>query len=133
MAKEIEVAEVEKFIKTADLVNLFEAPDGTKNLTPEYVSALVKQGKIPAYRFKEKGHLFFRLSEVVEALRVQVEGAWPAHDIRRAFVAGAKWWECEKSRGTMWPSDVSLVETEAERRYPEGSLPPEDENLSTCG
>lgn len=73
MEKESEVIEVERFIKTADLVALWEAPDGTRNLTPEYVSALVKQGKIPAYRFKAKGHLFFRLSEVVAALRVKPE------------------------------------------------------------
>ena len=62
------VREPEKFIKTADLVELF-----TGKLTPEYVSRLVEEGKLPAYRFGPKGHLFFRVSEVEKALRVKVE------------------------------------------------------------
>ena len=46
------------------------------------------------------------------------EGTWKANDIRRIFVAGAKWWEFEKSSATMWASDVEKAEKEAERRYP---------------
>lgn len=49
-------------------------------------------------------------------------GTWAADDIRRVFVAGAKWWEVEKSGGTMWASDVDKAEAEATRRYPP-SLP----------
>ncbi len=49
-------------------------------------------------------------------------GKWAADDLRRAFVAGAQWWEWEvTNRGaTMWPSDRARAEVEAERRYPEG-------------
>ena len=45
------------------------------------------------------------------------EGTWPKNDIRRAFVAGAKWWEHKTSGFTMWQSDQRDAETEAERRY----------------
>ena len=45
---------------------------------------------------------------------------WAADDLRRAFVAGAKWWEWKKENATMWPSDQGLAEEEAERHYPEG-------------
>lgn len=63
----------EGFMKMAELLKLFETPDGKMQLTAEYVSTLVKKGKLPAYRFGEKGHLLFRLSEVEDALRVQVQ------------------------------------------------------------
>ncbi len=46
-----------------------------------------------------------------------LEGIWPANDIRRAFVQGAKWWEWHSRQATMWPSDRNLAEDEAERRY----------------
>jgi len=46
----------------------------------------------------------------------------PEDDLRRAFVAGAKWWEYHSTKFTMWPSDRDLAEKEAERRYPEGKL-----------
>lgn len=49
-------------------------------------------------------------------------GAWPADDLRRAFVSGAAWWEYRGHQGTMWQSDVRIVELEAERRYPGGIL-----------
>jgi len=51
-----------------------------------------------------------------------IEGTWPKDDLRRAFVAGAKWWEYYATEATMWNSDVSLAEDEAEKRYPEGKL-----------
>lgn len=50
-------------------------------------------------------------------------GAWPDDDLRRAFVAGAKWWEWHRQGATMWPSDVDRAEEEAERRFPGGRLP----------
>ena len=53
-----------------------------------------------------------------------VEGTWPEDDLRRAFVAGAKWWEFYKTQFTMWPSDRDIAETEAERRYPGGAIRP---------
>lgn len=62
--------EREQFIKTADLVELFGG-----QLSPEYISQLVKEGKLPGYRFSEKGHLFFLASEVVKALRIRVKPA----------------------------------------------------------
>jgi len=49
-----------------------------------------------------------------------VEGTWPADDIRRAFVAGANWWEFHSQGATMWNSDKRLAEDEAEKRYPDG-------------
>ena len=50
-------------------------------------------------------------------------GTWPHDDIRRAFVAGAKWWEFEKCKATMWNDDVRKAETEAEKRYGSKSRP----------
>ena len=38
-------------------------------------------------------------------------------DIRRGFVAGAKWWEFVSRGATMWSSDVREAEEEATRRY----------------
>lgn len=52
----------------------------------------------------------------------KLEGTWSADDLRRAFVAGAKWWEFVSRAATMWPSDVRGAEEEAEKRYREGSL-----------
>lgn len=49
-----------------------------------------------------------------------LEGTWPADDLRRAFVEGAKWWEYESTGATMWPSDRNIAEAEAERRFPGG-------------
>ena len=51
-----------------------------------------------------------------------VEGTWPADDIRRAFVAGANWWEFHSQGATMWNSDKRLAEDEAEKRYPDGKI-----------
>ena len=47
----------------------------------------------------------------------KIEGTWSKNDVRRAFVAGAAWWEFYKTQGTLWPSDRRLAEKEAERRY----------------
>lgn len=49
-------------------------------------------------------------------------GIWAPDDIRRAFVAGAAWWEAAKTGFTMWASDRTLAEAEADRRYPEGKV-----------
>jgi hypothetical protein len=49
-----------------------------------------------------------------------IEGDWPADDLRRAFVAGAKWWEFADKGATMWNSDISLAERIAEQKYPNG-------------
>ena len=46
-----------------------------------------------------------------------LEGSWPENDIRRGFVAGARWWEFHKTGATMWPSDRDMAEAEAEKRY----------------
>lgn len=53
-------------------------------------------------------------------------GTWPADDLRRAFVEGAKWWEYESTGATMWPSDRDKAESEAERRFPAGKRPYDD-------
>lgn len=47
-------------------------------------------------------------------------GLWPADDLRRAFVAGAVWWEYATTLATMWPADRDRAEAEAEKRYPGG-------------
>ena len=46
-----------------------------------------------------------------------IQGAWPANDLRRAFVDGAKWWEFHATGATMWTSDIGLAEEEATRRW----------------
>ena len=53
-----------------------------------------------------------------EEYELRENGTWPANDLRRAFVAGAEWWEWYKEKATMWPSDRNLAEDEAEKRYP---------------
>lgn len=52
-----------------------------------------------------------------------VDGTWPADDLRRAFVRGAKWWEYESCGATMWQSDQRKAEAAAEVKYPNGRLP----------
>lgn len=47
----------------------------------------------------------------------KIHGAWGPNDVRRAFVAGAKWWEFLQTSGTLWSSDRAKAEAEAERRY----------------
>lgn len=58
-----------------------------------------------------------------------IHGSLCQDDLRRAFVAGAAWWEFNRTGFTIWPEDRNLAEKEAERRYPGGrprreSLPP---------
>lgn len=54
--------------------------------------------------------------------RPPVLGTWAEDDLRRAFVEGAAWWEYEREKATMWPSDRNDAEAEAEKRYPGGKL-----------
>lgn len=61
-----------------------------------------------------------------------LEGTLPADDLRRAFVAGAKWWEWHSTKATMWASDRDLAEAEAERRYPDGQPAPDDIDAQFC-
>lgn len=60
---------------------------------------------------------------MAESLR-PLFGTWPADDLRRAFVAGAKWWEYEKTGATMWQSDQRRAEAAAEQKYPGGQAHP---------
>lgn len=55
-------------------------------------------------------------------MKPSLDGRWSEDDLRRAFVAGAKWWEFVSTKGTMWASDVDKAEKEAETRYPEGKV-----------
>jgi hypothetical protein len=51
------------------------------------------------------------------------EAARSAEDgLREAFVKGAKWWEFESTKGTMWNSDQHKAWDEAKRRYPDAAL-----------
>ena len=43
-------------------------------------------------------------------------------DLRRAFLAGVKWWQYYDKGFTMWQSDQRIAEWEAEKRYPVGSV-----------
>ena len=52
----------------------------------------------------------------------EIEGTWAKDDLRRAFVAGAKWWEYRSRKATMWNSDITIAEIEADKRYPEGKV-----------
>ena len=45
------------------------------------------------------------------------EQARSRQELRKAFVAGAKWWELHKECVGMWTRDIELAEKEAERRY----------------
>ena len=50
----------------------------------------------------------------------KADGLWAEDDIRRAFVAGAKWWAYHQTGGfTMWMSNVILAEAVATERYGE--------------
>ena len=52
-----------------------------------------------------------------------LQGTWPANDLRRAFVDGAKWWEWISEDATMWSSDVRRAEAEAEKRFASSTTP----------
>jgi len=46
------------------------------------------------------------------------EQARNRQELRKAFVAGAKWWNCHTSEFPVWPNSTQeFAETEAERRY----------------
>lgn len=53
-----------------------------------------------------------RLDEMLVERDAARTAAW------HAFVVGARWWEYESTKGTMWPADAAQAEAEAERRYP---------------
>jgi hypothetical protein len=50
-----------------------------------------------------------------------IEGTLPENDLRRAFVAGCKFWEYYSTGCTMWQSDLELAEAEANDRYSKNS------------
>ena len=73
----------------------------------------------PTIQMSEAGrHLLAILG--AEAEEPPLDGFWPANDLRRSFVEGAKWWEFESHGATMWQSDRNRAEEEAERRHPGG-------------
>ena len=48
-------------------------------------------------------------------LREQVRNR---QELRKAFVGGAKWWNCHTTEFPVWPNSTrDLAQTEAERRY----------------
>ena len=53
---------------------------------------------------------------------IRIDGTWAADDLRRAFVAGAQWWEWRKEQATMWSRERYLAEAETDKRYPEGKV-----------
>lgn len=62
-------------------------------------------------------------SQVMAAARKSVADLAEAKDrLCHAFLAGAKWWEWEKTNATMWQSDQNEVFAEALNRYPFLSL-----------
>jgi len=67
----------------------------------------------------ESDHYRGRLDEVlVERDEARAELADAKTAAWYAFVAGAKWWEFESTKGTMWQSDVTKIKAEAFARYP---------------
>ena len=52
-----------------------------------------------------------------------MEGTLPADDLRRAFVAGAQWWNFVAFSATMFSSERNQAEAAAEARYPGGKPP----------
>jgi len=46
-----------------------------------------------------------------------IDGTLIENDLRRAFVAGCKFWEYYSTGCTMWQSDLTLAEDEANDRY----------------
>jgi hypothetical protein len=55
--------------------------------------------------------------QIVAALGAAPQGSWPANDIRRVFVDGAKWWQFHAHGATAFPSEVDEMEAEATRRF----------------
>jgi len=56
-------------------------------------------------------------------------GSLAKDDLRRAFVAGAQWWEWNKTGATMWPSDQREAEEIANERYPGGKVREDQEHI----
>ena len=52
-----------------------------------------------------------------------IEGTLPADDLRRAFVAGARWWLWATEEATMFSSERHEAEAAAEEMYPGGRPP----------
>ena len=82
----------------------------------------------PHYYYDKNGHLrtctkTTRKPYDRRAPDPEKQGSWPAMDLRRAFVEGAKWWCWEIEGATMWPSDVNRAEQRAEEKYPGGYAP----------
>ena len=62
-----------------------------------------------------------------------IEGMWHKDDVRRVFVAGARWWELKSTGFSMWPSDQRLAEAEATRRYAsKQGVEPDLEKMGFC-
>ena len=38
-------------------------------------------------------------------------------ELRKAFVAGAKWWKCHTRDFPLWPNRMEFAQTEAEKQY----------------
>ena len=77
------------------------------------------------YKYKTPQGSYIRWGLVEKDIHAVIEsyllpGTWPRNDLRRAFVAGASWWEFNSSKFTMWQSDRTFAEVEAEKRYPGG-------------
>ena len=47
----------------------------------------------------------------------EAKGSWPDQCLQRAFVDGAKWWEFQRTGGTMWQSDQDKAEQAAIDKY----------------
>lgn len=79
---------------------------------------------LPVHPDPVDGHLRARGSRMSNSLTnpKATEGEWAQDDLRRAFVAGAQWWEIEIRGATMWQSDRDRAEAEAESRYPNGKV-----------
>lgn len=52
----------------------------------------------------------------------EIEGTWPVDDLRRAFVAGVKWWILRRTGEKIWPHALLIAKNEAEWRYPGGKV-----------
>ena len=45
------------------------------------------------------------------------EQARNRQELRKAFVAGAKWWNCHTRDFPLWPNRMEFAQTEAEKQY----------------
>ena len=53
---------------------------------------------------------------------LEVAAAMSPGGLITAFVQGARWWEYEQSKATMWASDERKAEAEAQCRLENGTL-----------